>query len=158
MRCITFDTNIRTPARTSQYKLFNYGSMMTCHDKLLGVNSTGLYLLEGDRDEREGTQYPIDAWMTTGMTDLGIETNKRFRHIYLGIETDKDILVEFYADEKLVKTVTCKPRKKGQQRIRASVGRYKGVFWHFKIKNRLGAWFGIDILQVVPITLHHGNI
>lgn len=158
MRCVTFDTNISAPARTSQYKLFNYGSMMNFQDKMLGVNSTGLYLLEGDLDERDGTNYPIDAWMTTGMTDLGIEANKRFRHIYLGLETDKSIEIELYADENLVKTVTCAPRKKGQQRIRVSVGRYKGVFWHFKIKNKLGAWFGIDILQVVPIVLHHGNI
>ena len=154
MKCITFDTNISAPARTSQYKLFNYESMMKFQGTVLGANSTGLYRLSGDYD----VDQPIDAWMTTGMTDLGIEAHKRLRHIYLGVETDKNLEIELYADEKLVKTVTCVPRKKGQQRIRVTVGRYKGVFWHFKIKNKLGAWFGIDIIQVVPIVKHHGNV
>lgn len=158
MRCITFDTNIAGRPRTSQYWKFNYNSMVKFQGKMLGANGTGLFNLTGDYDVGDST-VPIDAWIKTGMTDLGIQANKRLRHIYLGVETFKDLEIELYADNKLVKTVVARARKRGQQRIRVTVGRYKGVYWSFKIKNKLGAWFAIDIIQVNPgATLPYGNI
>lgn len=154
MKCVTFDTNLSGRPKTGQYKKFNYGSMVSFNGALLGTNLTGLYNLTGDYD----VDQPIDAWIKTGMSDLGIEANKRLRHIYLYVETDKDLIVETYADGKLIQSKTVKARKKGKQRIRVTCGRYKGVSWSFAVKNRLGAWFAIDIIQVLPVTLPYGNI
>ncbi len=76
MKCLTMDTNVLSRA-TGQYKGFNFNSMRKFGDHLIGTNDTGLFTLSGENDD--GTE--ISAWIQTGMTDLGIQANKRLRKI-----------------------------------------------------------------------------
>lgn len=154
MKCLTMDTNV--PGRaTSQYKKFNYNSMTNFDGRLLGANSAGLFLLEGLKDN--GTR--IDAWIKTGMTDLGIQASKHLRKIYLGIETDADLEIELYADEEHAYTLPIKKKKNGQQTVRVSVGSdKKGVYWSFLVRNKKGAHFSIDVMEALPIVRHRGHL
>jgi len=154
MNCITFDTNINSRA-TGQYKKFNFNSMRKFGDQYIGTSPTGLYLFGGDQD----IDTEIDAWIKTGMTDLGIQANKRLRFFYLGLETEGDLEIEVIADEDVVRTYTVKAAKAKQQRIRVAAGRgHKGVYWSFAIKNKSGVHFAIDSIQILPVILHHGRL
>ena len=155
MRCLTFDTNVKSRA-TSQFKQFNFSSMTVFNGEVIGVNDLGMFRHTGADDD--GTV--ISAWMKTGMTDLGIQANKRMRYVYLGLETDGDLELELYADEVLVKTIPVTASKDGQQTVRFSVGRagQKGVHWAFLIRNTSGARFAIDSIQVLPVVRHYGDL
>ena len=154
MKCLTLDTNV--PARaTSQYKKFNFNSMTSFDGMLLGANSSGIFALEGLKDN--GTK--IDAWLKTGLTDLGIQADKHLRKVYLGIDTDGDCEIDIFADEVLKYTYPIPKKKTGQQTVRVVVGSNgRGVFWSFLVRNKKGSHFSIDVLEVLPIVRHRGHL
>jgi hypothetical protein len=154
MRCVTFDTNSRSLA-TSQLKGFNFAAMGKVGENYIGINSEGFYILTGDTDD--GTQ--IDAWIKTGLTDLGIPAEKRLRKIYLGIKTDGDIEIDVIADGNVSRTYTVLSTSGIQKRIRLAVGRDgKGTYWSFVIRNKKGVQFTIDFIQILPVVLHYGHL
>jgi hypothetical protein len=154
MRCLTLDTNIRSLA-TAQYKNFNFSAMENFGENKLGINDNGLFVLSGDLDEAA----EISAWFKTGMTDLGIQANKRLRKIYLGLETDGELEIDITADDVVVKTYAIPASKVNQQRIKVAAGRnQKGVYWAFTIRNKKGVKFSIDSIQILPVILHHGRL
>lgn len=154
MKCLTMDTNIHSRA-TGQYKGFNFSGMRKFGDNLLGINDEGLFLLAGDTDNTVN----IDSWISTGMTDLGIQANKRLRYIYLGLETDGDLEIDVIADEGVARTYVVPAAKVKQQRIRLPVGRDgKGTYWSFTIRNKQGKHFAIDSIKILPVILHHGHL
>ena len=76
MRCVTFDTNVKSLA-TSQFKGFNFTAMGQVGENYVGITDEGFFQLTGDTDN----EIPIEAWIKTGMTDLGIAAEKRLRKI-----------------------------------------------------------------------------
>lgn len=154
MRCITMDTNGQSKA-TGQYKGFSFSSMVKFGNVLLGTSPTGLYIIGGDKDNGA----PIDAWIKTGMTDLGISASKRLRHVYLGVKTDGDLEMDIFADGVLVATRPIAAHKVREQRIRVSVGRdAKGNYWSFLIRNKAGVRFSVYTIAILPVVRHHGFV
>jgi len=157
MKCITMDTNVLSGA-TGQYRKFNFSSMAKFGTQMLGVNDTGLYILGGPSDD-DGAH--IEAFLKTGMTDLGYLGSKRLRKVYIGLETTGDLQLQLFADEKLVLTKDITAHKIKQQRISISIGSRsgkKGAYWAFKISNKKGEIFAIDYIQVLPVMRHHGHV
>jgi hypothetical protein len=154
MRCVTFDTNVKSLA-TSQFKGFNFTAMGQVGENYVGITEEGFFQLSGDTDNT----VPIDAWIKTGMTDLGIAAEKRLRKIYLEIKTDGDIEIDVIADGNVSRTYTVRSTGGIQKRIRVAVGRDgKGTFWSFLIRNKKGVQFTVHQIKILPVILHHGHL
>jgi hypothetical protein len=154
MRCLTLDTNSKSIA-TGQQQNFNFNSMRKFGSSIIATNEEGLFVIGGDTDAGVN----IDGWISTGMTDLGIQANKRLRYIYLGLETDGDLEIDIIADEDTTRTYTIEAGKVNQQRIRLPAGRdIKGVYWSFVIRNKQGVSFSLDSMKILPVVLHHGHL
>jgi hypothetical protein len=150
MKCITFDLTL-DGVRTSQFKNYNFNSMVKFGGTYLGANNHGIFELVGSKDNTS----IITAEFAPVTTDFGISSSKRLYAMYLGLETDDDLLVQIYADEVLVKTYTLTAKKTGQQRIRKRIGwDAKGRYWSFIISNPKGNHFAIDAIDILPQTRH----
>ena len=155
MKCVTMDTNVASGA-TGQYKKFNFNSMMRFRGKVLGANSNGLYIVEGTQDNTAA----IEAWIKTGITDLGMQTTKRLHAGYFTGECSGTMLVEVYADEVLVATRVIAPRKTTETRTKVKLGSKstKGQTHAFLVRNANGADFAIDTIGILPAPRAYGHI
>jgi len=155
MQCITMDTNVLSRA-TGQYKKFNFNSMMKFNGKMVGTNPTGMFILEGKKD----SDLAIEAWIKTGITDLGVQASKRLHTMYLTGQMSGDLQVEVYADEVLVSTRPVPKRKVTQTRTKVKLGskRTKGQVHAFLVRNVKGSDFAIDTLGVLAAVRHYGHI
>ena len=150
MNCVTFDLMLEG-VRPSQFKNYNFNSMVKFGDTYLGANNHGLFELVGTKDNTD----IITAEFAPVTTDFGIHNTKRLYVLYLGLETDDDLQVAIYADELLVKTYTLTAKKTGQQRIRKRIGwDAKGRYWSFIISNPKGNHFAIDAIDIQPQARH----
>ncbi len=114
----------------------------------LGVSSDGLYqVCCGDTDA--GTS--IVGSFTPVETDFGITAPKRVEYVYVGFDSESDLVLTLGVDEKDSKTFVVPANAFGQGRTRIRVGRYKGWkgrYWTFKFENTSGAAFSINSVDV----------
>ena len=154
MRCVTFDTNVKSLA-TSQFKGFNFTAMGQVGENYVGITEEGFFQLTGDTDN----EIPIEAWIKTGMTDLGIAAEKRLRKIYLGIKASGDLEIDVIANGNVSRTYKIPSTGGFQSRVKVSVGRDgKGTYWSFAIRNKRGVKFTVDFIKILPVMLHHGHL
>ena len=98
----------------------------------------------------------INAKVRTGLTDFGAANQKRIRSIYFGGEATGDITLSTRNDEGNEREYTFTPENTDgtQQSAKLFGGRDgKGRYWDFQVENVDGCDFGIDQVDVVPITL-----
>jgi len=154
MNCIAFAINIKG-RQLSQFKNFTFNSMVKFNGTYLGANNLGLFELTGDLDDTE----KILAELELVMTDMGIKNPKRLRYVYVGFETDKDLLLKVTVNESTVRTYTIKANKTAQQRTRVPIGRdIYGRYWSFNITNPSGGRFAIDSIDALPIIRNEFNV
>ena len=154
MNCIAFAINVKGK-QISQFKNFTFNSMVNFNGVSLGVNNFGLFSLTGDKDNIN----PILAELQLVMTDLGIKNPKRLRYVYIGFETDADLLLKVTANESTIREYVIKANKTGQQRVRVPIGRdIYGRYWSFNISNPSGNGFAIDSIDALPVIRNEWNV
>ena len=155
MQCLTLDTNLKVRA-TTQYKNYQFNSMVKFGNHFLGASDKGLFSLGGNDDDGIG----IDAEFEIIATDLGIPNEKRNRYLYFGFDSDDDLEVEIKADsEETGRTYPIVAHKEGQQGSRVTVGRDgKGRYWSILVRNDGGGAFAVDSIYVLPIVRPHGVV
>jgi hypothetical protein len=137
--------------RPSQYKNYNFNSMVKFNGTYLGANNHGLFQLTGNFDNTD----IITAEFAPVLTDFGIHNSKRLYAIYFGVETADNLYVAIYADEVLVKSYTLYATKTTSHRIRQRIGHdAKGRYWSFIISNPKGNFFAVDSIDVLPQVRH----
>ncbi len=145
-------TNLANIAIT-QYCHFNFNSMCKFGDVYLGANEDGIHTLGGGTDN--GTD--IDAFLELALSDWGISEFKRIRRLFIGYETNGNLLFTIKDDEDDSWTATLEYHRFGYDRQtgneidgrRDKVGRY----WSIRIDNIDGAEFAIDSIEVLAVIL-----
>ena len=138
-------------AASSQYAGFDFQGMCKFHDKIIGGNSNGLFvLLSGDTDDGDD----IDAHFRTGPTSFGFENEKRLRRLYLGMRSDGVMKMSISGDDKpdIVREVT--PHDNTLRVIHQQVngGRdIRGKNLDLKVANVGGSDFTITEIQAVLV-------
>jgi hypothetical protein len=138
----------------SQYANYNFNSVCRFGDKYLGANDSGIFELDSGDDDA-GTD--IEAFFELLTTDMGTEHQKRIRSVYVGYETNGDLLLTVKDDEDNERHFTLKPNHVGnkQQTSKVPIGRDgKGRYWMFRIDNVNGSDFGINSITAVPVILN----
>lgn len=135
----------------SRYTGYAFSSFFRFQDKWYGSNSTGVYLLEGDKDFAGEANADIEGSITTPTIDFDEECNKSVSDIFINARASDDILCDVYVNEEVaVEDLTIIYNESlGLQRKRVMVPRgLKGNSWQFKVKNSNGAYFKLFDFEV----------
>lgn len=143
----TIAINIKNGA-PSQYTNFDFNSMCELDGKILCAGPTGLFSHEGSTDD--GVE--ISASITLPTSDHKIDARKSYRYAYIHGEFGGDMEISALCDsENEIGPFTFTADSlKGQQRIRAQMGR--GLYFDYgavTISNVDGAFFSLDRVDVV---------
>lgn len=146
-------TNLANIAIT-QYQSFNFNSMCKFGDVYLGANGDGIHTLGGGTDN--GTN--ISAFFELALSDWGISEFKYIRRIFVGYETNGNLLLTIKSDEDDVWTATLEYHRFGYDRQTGNKidGRRdkEGRYWNIRIDNVDGCEFAIDMIEVLAILLN----
>lgn len=149
----TWAFNVTTMA-ASEYQAFEFDSLATHHGYALGVRPDGIYVLDGADDDGES----IDAYVRTGLMDLGTSDRKAIRKAYLYLKSDQPVYLKAVYDEGDTRTslwyeLAASPSDPLQQRS-IDIGRgAKGVHWAFEVANIDGGALDLRGFDVVPVVL-----
>ncbi len=137
----------------SQYANFNFNSMCKFGDTYLGADENGIFELEtGDLDDTE----TIEAFFELVTSDWGIQNQKRIRSLYIGYESDGNLLVTWKDDDDNERSYVLKPNHIPNKQHSAKIPGArdgKGRYWMLRIDNMDGADFSIDRVDVTPVVL-----
>lgn len=130
----------------TEYKNFNFNSLISFNGVILGMSETGLYILDGDND----LGIPIESYIQTGMYDLGEGAIKIPKEVWLSYRSDSDMDIEVTEDEKNVYNHTLDKVAVGIRESRAKLGKgLKGRFYRFGIRNKSGSDFDIQSFRAL---------
>ena len=141
----------------SQYANYNFNSSCELNGVVLAASEDGIFTLD-TADNDNGT--PIDAFIESMITDLGIPNPKRMRTISMGYEASGAIKVTTTANELRERRTYIFPAGKDRLQGSGTTKGYrncKGRYWQYRIDNIEGCDFSIDSLEVVPIILAMGR-
>ena len=139
--------------RLSQYLGFDFNSIGKIGNTLLGANESGIFkLYDGDDDAGED----IDSQIELPYTDMGTDSGKQVRRVYVGGEFYGDISVKAIADEKKYSS--------SPSSLTHEIGNQKGQSFDFPhtcrgryislaIENVDGADFSIDKISLALLQL-----
>jgi len=131
----------------SEYRNYNFNSLVHFNGVFLGANERGLCILGGDDD----LGIPIQSLIRTGVNDFVIKSIKNLPketwlvyrsdgQMAFGVEEDEHDFYESILDEHAV----------GIAEVRATLGKgYKGRFYRFTFKNLGGADFDLESIRVL---------
>ena len=140
------------PRATTQYINYDMNSMVKFGDKYLGASSDGIYELDGDTDDGDS----IGAYFEPIVTDFGISNPKKVRFVFLGYESEGDIIVTLAADEGIRQSYIVDSLKTGQQNRRIPSNRnMQGRYVMVGVSNVCGCDFGVDSMDMVIVTMPH---
>lgn len=152
MRCITTEIEL-TGWRLSQHNMFSFNSMARFGDTYLGASRNGLVVLGGESDNEN----QIQSAFWTPVSDFGIQHNKNIFALYLGVETDGDLLVSIKVDENDPLDIEVPVAVTGFQRKRVRVpGTQLGRYWSVGISNTGGSYFSVESIEAL-VKLMHGS-
>jgi len=131
----------------TRYTNYGFDFIVRFNGEYFGINPEGLYPLEGDDDNGEN----IKANITLPPDDYGTSRNKRLNNVYIGADSDSQLLVTATVDES--RSATVQTAHAGRNR-RAKIPKgLKGRYWGLKIENRNGKRFKIDSVESLPDVL-----
>lgn len=139
--------NTRTKAVT-QYAGLAPNSIASFGGVTLMATADGIVALTGGDDRGE----PIDAYLTSGKSDLGQSGFKRVLTGYVGYRADGDMELTLIADDHHEHAYTLAPRRVQDQQhaSRVKFGRgASGLYWQFKAANVDGSDFALDRLELL---------
>jgi hypothetical protein len=126
--------------------------MVRFGDKHLGACSGGIFELDGDDDNG----IDIEAFFEPIITDFGISNPKKVRFVFLGYESDGDLLLTLAADERNEQSHTVDSLKTGQQERRVPANRnMEGRYIMVRVSNVAGSDFGLDSIDVALTAMPH---
>lgn len=141
-------------AQPSQWARYNFNSMAKIGGKYVGANDQGLFALNtGGHDNGD----PIDAFLELVTSDWGIAHQKRIRSLYVGFETDGDLIISVKDDDDNERNYVISPHHTANKQHSARVPGSrdgKGRYWSIRIDNVNGSDFSIDMIEVIPIVLN----
>lgn len=142
-----------TGARVSQYANYNFNSMCKFNGAYLGANESGIFVLDsGDTDD--GSE--IEAFFELVTSDYGIANQKRWRSMYIGYETEGDLMLTVRDDENNERVYDLQPTFPDlkQHSGKIGIGRDgKGRYWMVRIDNVNGVDFSVDRIVGIPVVL-----
>ena len=137
----------------SQYANYNFNSMCKFNGVYLGANSSGIFKL--DTGDLDGTS-EIAAFFELLTSDWGIENQKRIRSIYVGYETDGQLMFKVKDDDDNEREYILEPNHVDNKQHGAKLWGDrggKGRYWMFRVDNVNGADFSVDDIRVLPVVL-----
>lgn len=143
-------TNLTNNAST-EYTNCNFQSMILFNGTVLGAGSDGIRKLNtGSLDVATS----ISAYFKTGLSTLNWIGKKKNRFIYLGVETDGNIIITPIIDGANGTPITFTSTNNGKQFMKMSVpNNNMGYYWGYKVENVSGCWFSVDEVIVLPTYL-----
>jgi len=151
---IVFDTNLQIKAATTQYKEFEYNSMVKFAGKYLAANSTGLYEISESYSDDNATN--IIAFFELGTTDFGVNTEKRLRSLYIGYQSAGDLTVDISTELGYHEIYTIPAHTAGLKTRKVSISRgVRGRYFTIRVYSD-GVEFAVDRIDVLPIIRGHG--
>lgn len=146
------EINIKNRAISQTTLPFN--SMCNVNGITLGATGSGLFVLGGYNDN--GSEIPM--LLKSGVTDFGINNQKRFRFVHVTGEANGDCVFKMFADGVLVVTLDIIPDESGVFDVRAPVSRTAvGRQWQWQIENVDGAFVALYSVEALPVILHPGR-
>ena len=137
---------------TTQYINYNMNSMVKFGDTFLGACSDGIFELDGDTDDG----IDIGAYFEPIITDFGISNPKKVRFVFLGYESEDDLIVTMAADEGNRQSCVVDSLKTGQQSRRMTSNRnMEGRYLMLGVSNTGGCDFGVDSIDVAIVIMPH---
>ena len=134
----------------TEYKNYNFNSLVMWNGMLLGTNEEGLYIIGGDTDI--GTA--IEAYIQSGTYDLTEGAITIPKEAWMTYRSDGDVKVEVREDESTVYNYNVEKVALGIKEGRAKFGKgFKGRFYRFGIKNVAGSDFDINSFRVLADTI-----
>jgi hypothetical protein len=146
----TFAMHTETMALT-RYDNFPFTSFAQFNGVTIGACADGLFALSGATDN--GAM--IDAYARVGISDFGSSHLKRVDRVYVGYRSDGDLVLRVLTDETDQRDYLL--RGNGTSNLhgnRVQLG--KGLsarYWQFEVRNRDGADFDINTIELKPTTL-----
>lgn len=138
--------------RFTEYSEYNYDYLLKFKGDYYGVNSEGIFKLDGDRDPEDA---PINASVRFGFGDFGNAFTKRLPYIYGGYKRVGDgrllVTVKPEGDEAVERKYPLL-REKASELTRGRAKLAKGVksrYWQLGVENTEGCDFEMDDLRVL---------
>lgn len=138
----------------TEYENFPFNSFAFSGRKYLAAAADGIYELTGEDDD--GVE--IDAYVRTGLLDLGTTALKQVIRAYLGYTSDGRLLLKTFTTDggqKIERWYELTERTADSTReARVKFGKgVKARYWQFEVRNIEGSDFSIDQLQLLPLML-----
>lgn len=132
---------------TTQYCGFDFNSFCKIGDKYFGASEDGIFELTGDKDNGAN----IDSFFEPVISDFGVSNVKRVRALYIGYETNGDLIVTLKDNEDNARSYTLSYLDYDRQNGgKVSVGRDGlGRYWQVRIDNVAGCYFAIDSIELL---------
>jgi len=172
----------------TQSNILNFNSYGLVGNTYMAVNSSGIYSLGidtgagggvsggeiewddgdeiewGDDDEilwDDAAGVPISAYFKLPRTDFGYVNDKRLRAMYVGYETDGNLLISITPDEDTTRSqdftltgaITTQKQHSGRIPLRRDL---RGRYFDFKFANVAGSDFSIDSIKLIITVLGYG--
>ena len=130
------------------YSNYNFTSMTTLNDNTYMVNDSGLFKMGGTTDNLAN----ITSRIKTAGIDAGTSSLKNFPEIYLGIQSDGEVVVVVKTDERLevmykVNTVTS---VQDMQYVKLGKG-LEGSTWQFELIDNNATQFDLRGIELYPV-------
>lgn len=135
----------------TEYDNYHFNSFAKFNGVYLGAGDDGIFALTGADDDGVF----IDAYARVGITDYGTSHLKRADRLYVGYRTDGNLILRVITEDLVQRDYLLKATgKSGIHGNHIRVG--KGVearYWQFEIRNKDGADFELDMIEVKPTVL-----
>lgn len=130
----------------TEYKDFNFNSLVMWNGVIVGTNEEGLFIIGGDDDMGQ----EIESYIQTGTYDLGEGAIRIPKEAWLTYRSDGNLDVEVREDEANVYNHPADKVAVGIRECRTKLGKgYRGRFYRFGIKNIGGSDFDLHSFRVM---------
>lgn len=142
----SYAINLSTGAVT-RYTNYPFDNILRFGNRFFGVRANGLFELVGNTDNGD----PIEAVMTTFMTNFGSDNLKRVKWLYFFGRMDEGMNVTFTPDEGVGYTYQTSGVSDGTIRMHRARpgGKITGTYYGFTMSNVNGSKFHIDRVEAI---------
>ena len=146
----TLATNILGKA-TSQFRNYDFTGYLKVYGRKFGLNSTGLYELDGESDDSQLRT----ATLTVNNKTFGALAEKRFPFFYIHVYAESDFRITFIVDGVEAQVQIVQIKKPGMQTIRIPCSRIcRGVSWAIKLDVFNNGVLRLYNIKGLPTILH----
>ena len=154
MRCVTTEIEL-TGWRIGQYNNYSFNSMAKFGDIYLGASRAGLSTLGGEQDNGMG----IQSGFFIPLSDFGVQHNKSIFAVYLGVESEGDLILTVSVDEVDPVEIEVPVSTSGFQRKRIRVpGTLVGRYWSLGVSNPGGSYFSVESIDALVKIMHSSHV